>query len=70
LEVFCDSELAVKQLKGEYKVKDAGLKSLVFRVNELAGRFIGGVRFFHVRRDLNKIADGLVNKALDGLRDR
>lgn len=67
LEVFCDSELAVKQLNGEYRVKDPGLKPLVSKVKELAAKFIDGVRFFHIRRDLNKIADGLVNEALDRL---
>lgn len=66
LEVFCDSELAVKQLNGEYRVKDPGLKPLVSEVKELTARFIGGVRFFHIRREMNKIADRLVNQELDG----
>ena len=67
LDVFCDSELAVNQLNGEFKVKDAGLKQLVAKVKEMAAKFIDGVRFFHIRRDLNKIADGLVNQVLDGV---
>ena len=66
LEVFCDSELAVKQLNGEYRVKDTGLKPLASKVKELAAMFNGNARFFHIRRELNRIADGLVNEALDG----
>ena len=66
LEVFSDSEVAVKQLNGEYKVKVEGLKPLFSKAKELAAKFPGGVGFFHIRRELNKVADGLVNEALDG----
>ena len=65
LEVYCDSELAVKQLNGIYKVKEIGLKPLFSKAKELAAKFSGGVRFFHIRRELNKKADELVNEALD-----
>jgi ribonuclease HI/probable phosphoglycerate mutase len=65
-----DSELMVKQLKGEYKVKNADLRPLFERARELAGRFAGGVEFVHVRRELNKRADQLCNNALDGKRSR
>lgn len=66
LEVFCDSELAVKQLNGEYRVKDPGLKPLVSKVKELTRRFKQPVQFLHIRRERNRIADSLVNMVLDG----
>src|SRR4051794_21350178 len=65
-----DSELMVKQMKGEYKVKNEELRPLYQRAKELADRFAGGVSFVHVRRELNKRADQLCNIALDGKRDR
>jgi ribonuclease HI len=60
-----DSELVVKQLNGEYKVKDRELKSLFLKIRE---KIIGSglnVSFVHVRREQNKVADSLVNQALD-----
>jgi len=60
-----DSELVVKQLNGEYKVKDEKLKPIFLKIRE---KIIGlgmNVSFVHVRREQNKIADSLVNKALD-----
>jgi ribonuclease HI len=61
-----DSELMVKQMKGEYKVKNGELRPLYQRARDLAERFTGGVSFVHVRRELNKRADQLCNLALDG----
>lgn len=65
-EIVCylDSELVVKQLKGEYRVRDADLKKLFDKVKELVKGFTA-VEFIHVRREKNKQADKLVNKALD-----
>src|SRR6476620_11132373 len=65
-----DSELMVRQMKGEYKVKNEELRPLYQRAKELADRFAGGVSFVHVRRELNKRADQLCNVALDGKRER
>ena len=59
-----DSELVVKQLAGEYKVKNPGLKPLHQEIQDLRIEF-AGVTFTHVRRELNKEADRLVNEALD-----
>ena len=59
-----DSELVVKQMKREYKVKDADLGQLFLKAHNLATK-IGKVRFVHVRRDHNAQADELVNTALD-----
>lgn len=64
LECFLDSELVVKQLKKEYKVKDAELAKLFVKVWNLSQEF-SGISFTHVRRELNKEADRLVNLALD-----
>jgi len=64
LEVLADSELLVKQVRGEYRVKNAGLKPLH---EEAMGRLrqFRRVSVRHVRREDNAEADRLVNKALD-----
>lgn len=64
LSCFLDSELVVKQLKKEYKVKDAGLAKLFVKVWNLSQNF-QKISFTHVRREYNKEADLLVNQALD-----
>lgn len=65
-EVDCvlDSELVVKQLKGEYRVKNAGLKPLWIEVKDLEEKF-NKVMYSHVKRHKNKDADRLVNEVLD-----
>jgi len=65
LEVVSDSELLVKQMRGEYKVKNAALKELSFDAAQLE-RQIGRVTYKAVRREHNELADRLVNEALDG----
>jgi ribonuclease HI len=65
LEVVSDSELLVKQMRGEYKVKNAALRELSLEAARMA-RTIGGVRYRAVRREHNELADRLVNEALDG----
>jgi ribonuclease HI len=64
LEVVSDSELLVKQMRGEYKVKNAALRELSLAAARL-GRQIGSVRYRAVRREHNELADRLVNEALD-----
>jgi len=64
-EFFIDSELIVKQLNGEYKVKDQNLKKLYFEIKEMILNLDGPIKFTHVKREQNKRADALVNKALD-----
>jgi ribonuclease HI len=64
VEVRMDSELIVKQMRGEYRVKHADLKTLYLQVQELLDG-LGTVRFVHIRREQNKEADALVNEALD-----
>jgi ribonuclease HI len=65
LELIGDSELVVRQVKGEYKVKDANLRKLHGDVKRaLAPLESWSIR--HVRRENNAEADRLVNEALDG----
>jgi ribonuclease HI len=64
LEVVSDSELMVKQMRGEYKVKNEALRELWARAGRLA-REVGSVRYTAVRREHNALADRLVNEALD-----
>lgn len=65
VECILDSELVVKQLKGEYKVKELTLQQMHQQVLVLSNNF-DQVVFRHVRREQNKEADKLVNRALDG----
>src|SRR5437588_7808100 len=64
LEVLSDSELLVKQMQGEYRVKNEALRTLWEEANDLERRF-GKVRYRAVRRAHNELADRLVNEALD-----
>jgi probable phosphoglycerate mutase len=59
-----DSELLVRQMIGEYRVKNPGLSVLHREASRLAGK-IPKVAFEHVRRNLNKEADALANRAMD-----
>jgi ribonuclease HI len=61
-----DSELVVKQLNGEYKVKDATLGELHTEIKTTLASAFPHLSFTHVRREQNREADQLVNKALDG----
>jgi ribonuclease HI len=64
LACYLDSELVVKQLKGEYKVKQSHLKLLWTQVKTIENTF-NKVTYSHVRREMNTHADMLVNKVLD-----
>jgi ribonuclease HI len=64
LEVVSDSELLVKQMMGEYRVKNENLRPLAVQASRLA-RQVGRVRWTSVRREHNELADRLVNEALD-----
>lgn len=63
-----DSELVVKQLNGEYRIKMASLQPLVDEIRELVSGF-KDVQFVHIPREDNHRADALVNRALDELPD-
>jgi ribonuclease HI len=65
LAIFSDSELLVKQMTGEYRVKNEDLRVLYEQARQLCRRF-DLVTFRHVPRSANSRADGLCNEALDG----
>jgi ribonuclease HI len=69
LEVISDSELLVKQMNGDYRVKNAALIDLSLEAARLA-RLVGRVRYRAVRRTENELADSLVNEALDAAEER
>ncbi len=64
VEIRSDSELVIKQMNGMYKVKDEDMKPLFIEVWNLKQDFLE-VIFTHIVREKNKVADGLVNRALD-----
>jgi ribonuclease HI len=66
VEVVSDSELMVKQMRGEYRVKNEALRELFTEADRLA-RKVGNVEYRHVKRAHNEEADRLVNAALDAL---
>ncbi len=64
VEVFSDSELMVKQINGEYKVKNKGLAPLYHHILSLIKKF-KYFRIYHTAREDNKEADALANQGLD-----
>jgi ribonuclease HI len=64
LDVRSDSELLVKQMRGEYRVKHKVLQGLFLDASR-AAREVGRVSYTHVGREHNELADSLVNEALD-----
>lgn len=67
LELRADSELLIKQLRGEYRVKSPGLRPLYDEARRLLSRF-SQVTLTHVRRELNGEADRLANQGIDDAR--
>lgn len=61
---FLDSALVVNQLKGKYRIKKMELAELAGKVKRLEKSF-DNVNYTHVRREKNKLADRLVNEAID-----
>jgi ribonuclease HI len=64
VQIRADSELLVKQMRGEYRVKNAGLQPLHARARLLVNQ-LDHVKFEHVRREFNKEADRLSNLGMD-----
>lgn len=64
LTIRMDSELIVRQMTGQYKIKEPTLKLLAAEVLKLVNNF-KSVNFVHVKREQNKLADKLVNQAID-----
>ena len=69
LDVVSDSELLVKQMRGEYRVKNEALRELSLEAARLA-RKLDRVRYTAVKREHNELADRLVNEALDEAGER
>ena len=67
IEVRADSQLVIKQLSGEYRIKDVNLQKLALEAKGLLNHF-STVELIHVRREFNQDADALVNAALDAAR--
>ena len=63
-EAFCDSELLVKQINGEYRVKNHGLLPLYNEVKSLLKKF-DKIMIYHTPREENKHADKLANRGID-----
>lgn len=64
LRVRSDSQLLIRQMLGEYRVKDARLKVLYAEAKRLAAR-LNVIEFEHVPREENRDADALANRAMD-----
>jgi len=64
MECYLDSELVVKQLNREYKVKNQDLAPLFLKVHNISLAF-KKISFHHVPREKNSVADGLANQAMD-----
>lgn len=64
LEINMDSELIVRQMNGQYKIKEPALKDLALSVFKLTRKF-KQISFRHVSREKNQLADKLVNEAID-----
>jgi ribonuclease HI len=65
VQVFSDSELVVRQMGGQYRVKHPGMVPLHREAAALLSRFGSDARLSHVRREQNRDADRLANRALD-----
>ena len=65
IEVRADSQLMIRQLTGEYRVKNAGLRPLFEKARSLLSRF-DETELTHVRREHNTEADRLANEGIDG----
>lgn len=62
--IYSDSELLVKHMKGEYRIKDRNLKALFEKARELSKEVIG-FELSYVPREKNKVADSLCNRVLN-----
>jgi ribonuclease HI len=65
--IFLDSELVTKQLRGEYKMKSKNLMPLLKKARSLEKKISSKIIFRYVPREKNRLADHMVNKVLDEL---
>lgn len=64
LKVYMDSKLAIEQMKGNWKVKNVGLKPLFEKAKTLSEQF-QKISFMHIPREKNSVADQIANKVMD-----
>lgn len=64
---FLDSNLVVSQLNGVFKLKSPSLRNLLIKVRQKETETGSQISYTYIPRENNKIADGLVNRALDNL---
>ena len=62
---YLDSELVVNQLHGKYKVKSRNIKPLIQKIKVLESEIGKKISYNSIPRDMNKLADHLVNKTLN-----
>lgn len=67
VEIRMDSQLIVRQINGEYRVKEPALKEQYLKVKDFLALYAPRTRFVHVPREENKEADRLCNQALDSV---
>ncbi|MCL5113801.1 MAG: ribonuclease HI family protein [Patescibacteria group bacterium] len=65
ISISLDSQLVYSQIVGLYKVKNADLRDLLFKIRELEAKINREIRYINIPREKNKMADKLVNMALD-----
>ena len=65
VELISDSELLIRQCRGQYKVKNQDIAQRFLELKNLETRLGGRVQYRHVKRELNKQADALANQAMD-----
>lgn len=70
IEFYADSQLMVRQMNLEYKVKDAGLKELFLKAQKNVNSLRIPFKFIHIERVLNKEADKLANQGIDNKNSR
>lgn len=65
VELISDSELLIRQCRGQYKVKNQDIAKRFLELKNLETQLGGRVEYRHVKRELNKKADALANRAMD-----
>jgi len=70
IEVRADSELVVRQLKGEYQIKEEGLHPYFIKLWNMQVKDYPKIKFTHVPREQNTEADALANEAMDGAKSK
>lgn len=65
IQFFLDSTLVTNQMEGRFKIRNENLRNLYYTAKNLEEKIGGTIRYEAVRREENKEADRLVNKALD-----